>query len=72
MNSKALNAVHLSQCARCYGIKRNTKTLDDEVLSNLNKPTETGRASWCVRAFFILGRGQTKLAELKNFCEERE
>ena len=34
------------------------------VITNVNKPTATGRASWFVRVWFHLGGGQTKLHEL--------
>ena len=34
------------------------------VITNLNRPTANGRASWFVRFRFHLGGGQTKLHEL--------
>ena len=33
-------------------------------VTNVNKPTSTGRASWFVRVRFHLGGGHTKLHEL--------
>ena len=71
VSSKSLNAAHLSECARCYGSEKNTKTLDGEVLPNLNKPTQTGIASWFLRAWLCLGCGQTKLSEL-NVCSGKQ
>ena len=41
--------------------------LNSEVMADKNKPTELGRASWFVNAWFHLGGGQKKLAEL-NVC----
>ena len=38
--------------------------MDVKVLANLNKSTETGRASWFVRSRFHLDCDQIKLAEL--------
>ena len=40
------------------------KRLYGLVITNVNKPTATGRASWFVRAWFHLGGGQTDLHEL--------
>ena len=37
------------------------------VIVDKNKPTESGRISWFVNAWFHLGSGQKKLAEL-NVC----
>ena len=64
MTPKALNFIHLSECAGRYGSEKKTKTLYGEVLANLNKPAKTGRYSWFVRARFHLGCGKTKLFEL--------
>ena len=41
-----------------------TKRLDGLVITNVNKPTATGRAIWFVRVRFHIGGGQTKLHEL--------
>ena len=40
------------------------KRLDGLVITNVNIPTATGRASWFVRVRFHLGGGHTKLHEL--------
>ena len=64
VTEKAIHVLHLSECARCYGIGGKTKRLDSLVITNVNKPTAAGRASWFVRVWFHLGGGQTKLHEL--------
>ena len=61
---KALNVMHLSLCLCRYINEKKTHTLDGEVLDNFNKPTKTRIDSSFVRAWFCLGWGQTKLAEL--------
>ena len=45
--------------------------LNSEVIANKNKPTESGRASWFVSAWFHLGGGQKNLAEL-NVCSVKK
>ena len=62
--AKAIHVMHLSECARRYGSEKKTKMLNGEVINTRNKRTETGRASWFVRARCHLGEGQTKLAEI--------
>ena len=62
--AKAIHVMHLSECARRYGSEKKTKMLNGEVVNTRNKCTETGRASWFVRARYHLGEGQTKLAEI--------
>ena len=42
-----------------------------EVITSLNKPTDTGRRIWYVRARYDLGGGTTKTAEL-NICSIKE
>ena len=41
--------------------------INNEVIANKNEPNESGRATWFVIAWFHLGGGQKKLAEL-NAC----
>ena len=72
VTSKALNSIHLSECACRYGSEKNTKTLDGEVLDNLNKKIETGRSSLFVHACFRLGCGQTKLSKLNVRSMKKE
>ena len=64
VTSKVLNVVHLLGCDRCYGSDKKTKTLDGGILDKFNESTKTGRSGWFARAWFYLGCGQTKLAEL--------
>ena len=49
---------------RCYGSDKKTKQLVGLVVTNVNIPTSTGRASWFVRVRFHLGGRHTKLHEL--------
>ena len=62
--TKAIHVMHLSECVRRYGSEKKTKMLNGEVVNTRNKRTETGRASWFVRARYYLEEGQTKLAEI--------
>ena len=64
VTAKAIHVLRLSECSRRYGSDKKTKRLDGLVITNVNKPTATGRASWFVRVWFHLGDGQTKLHEL--------
>ena len=64
VTAKAIHVLHLSECARRYGSDHKTKRLVGLVVTNVNKPTSTGRASWFVRVRFHLGGGHTKLREL--------
>ena len=64
VTAKAIHTLHLSECARRYGSDKKTKRLVGLVVTNVNIPTATGRASWFVRVRFHLGGGQTKLHEL--------
>ena len=64
VTAKALHVLHLSGCARRYGSDKKTKRLIGLVVTNVNKPTSTGRASWCVRVQFHLGGRNTKLHKL--------
>ena len=64
VTAKSIHVLHLSEFARHYGSDKKTKMLDGLVITNVNIPTATGRASWFVRVWFHLGGGQTKLHEL--------
>ena len=64
VTAKAIHVLHLSECARRYGSDKKTKQLVGLVVTDVNIPTATGRASWFVRVRFHLGGGQTKLHEL--------
>ena len=64
ITAKAIHVLHLSECARRYGSGKNTKILVGLVVTNVNIPTSTGRASWFIRVRFHLGGGHTKLHEL--------
>ena len=64
VTAKAIHVLHLSECARRYGSDKKTKRLVGSVVTNVNIPTSTGRASWFVRVWFHLGGGHTKLHEL--------
>ena len=64
VTAKAIHVFHLSECARRYGSDQKTKRLVGLVVTNVNKPTSTGRASWFVRVRFHLGGGHTKLHKL--------
>ena len=64
VTAKAIHVLHLSECARRYVSDKKTKRLVGLVVTNVNIPTATGRASWFVRVRFHLGGGQTKLHEL--------
>ena len=61
VTAKAIPVLHLSECARRYGSDRKSKQLVGLVVTNVNIPTSTGRASWFVRVQFHLGDGHTKL-----------
>ena len=61
---KAIHVLHLSECARRYGSDKKMKRLVGLVVTNVNIPTSTGRASWFVRVRFHLGDGHTKLHKL--------
>ena len=64
VTEKAIHILHLSECAHRYGNDKKTKRFDGLVITNVNKPTATGIASWYVRVWFHLGGGQTKLHKL--------
>ena len=64
VTAKAIHVLHLSECARRFGSDKKTKRLVGLVVTNVNIPTSTGRASWFVRVRFHLGGGHTKLHEL--------
>ena len=64
--------MHLSLCLCRYLNEKKTHTLDGEVLDNLNKPTKTRIDSSFVRAWFCLGWGQTKLAELNVWSVKKK
>ena len=55
--AKAIHILHLSECARCYGSDKKTKRLVGLVITNVNIPTSTGRASWFFRFGSILVAG---------------
>ena len=61
VNAKALHVLHLSECARRYGSDKKTNRLVGLVVTNVNIPSATGRASWFVRVWFHLGVGKTKI-----------
>ena len=44
--AKAINVLHLSGCSGCYGSDNKTKRLVGLVVTNVDIPTSTGRASW--------------------------
>ena len=48
VTAKAINFIHLSECARRYGSDKKTKRLVGLVVTNVNIPTATGKASWFV------------------------
>ena len=62
--AKAIHVLHLSECARRYGSDKKTKRLVGLVVTDVNIPTATGRASWFFRVRFHIGGGQTKLHKL--------
>ena len=64
VTATAIHVLHLSSCARIYGSDKKTKRLVVLVVTNVNIPTSTGRASWFFRVQFHLGGGHTKLHEL--------
>ena len=61
VTAKAIHVLHLAECARRYGSDKKTKRLVGLVVTNVNIPTSTGRASWFVRVWFHLGGGHTNL-----------
>ena len=58
VTAKAIHVLHLSECARHYGSDKKNKRLFGLVVTNVNIPTATGRASWFVWVCFHLGGGQ--------------
>ena len=64
VTAKAIHVIHLSECARRYGSDKKTKQLVGLVVTNVNIPTSTGRASWFFRVRFHLGGGLTNMHEL--------
>ena len=64
VTAKAIHVLHLSECARRYGSDKKTKRLVGLVVTNVNIPTSTSRASWFVRVRFHLGGAHTKLHKL--------
>ena len=60
----SIHALHLSECSRCYGSDKKTKRLVGLVVTNVNIPTATERASWFIWVRFHLGGGHTNLHEL--------
>ena len=64
VTAKAIHVLHLSECARRYGSDKKTKRLVGLVVTNVNIPTSTGRASWFVQVRFHLGGGHKKLHKL--------
>ena len=61
VTAKAIHVLHLSEGACRYGSDKKTKRLVGLVVTNVNIPTSTGRASWFVWVWFHLGGGHTKL-----------
>ena len=45
ISAKVVDVLSVSECACHYGSKKKTKTLNGLVIGNINKPTNTGRAS---------------------------
>ena len=72
VTAKAIHVLHLSECARRYGIDKKTKRLVSLVVTNVNIPTSTGRSSWFIRVRFHLGGGHTKLHELSVRSVKKE
>ena len=64
VTAKAIHVLHLLECASHYGSDKKTKWLVGLVVTNVNIPTSTGRASWFVRVRLHLGGGHTKLHKL--------
>ena len=64
VTAKAIHVLHLSGCACRYGSDKKTKRLVGLVVTNVNIPTSTGRASWFVWVRFNIGGGHTKLHKL--------
>ena len=64
VTAKAIHVLHLSEFARRYGSDKKTKRFVGLVVTNVNIPTATGRASWFVWVRFHLGGGQKKLRKL--------
>ena len=64
VTAKVIHVLHLSECACRYGSGKKTKRLHGLVITNVNKPTATGRESWFFRVRFHLGGGQTNLHKL--------
>ena len=71
VTAKGIHVLHLSECDRRYDSDKKTKRLVGLVVTNVNIPTSTGRASWFVRVRFHLGGGQTKLHELSFRSENK-
>ena len=61
---KVIHFLHLSEFTRRYDSDKKTKRLVGLVVTNVNIPTATGRASWFVSVRFHLGGEHTKLHEL--------
>ena len=72
VTAKAIHVLHLSECARRYVSDKKTERLVGLVVTNVNIPTSTGRASWFVRVWFHLGGGHTKLHELSVRSVKKE
>ena len=72
VTAKAIHVFHFSECTRCYGSDKKTKRLVGLVVTNVNIPTSTGRASWFVPVWFHLGGGHTKLHELSVWSVKKE
>ena len=64
VTAKAIHVLHLSECSHRYGSDKKTKLLVGLVVTNVNIPTSTGRASWFVWVWFHIGGGHTKLHKL--------
>ena len=72
VTAKAIHVLHLSECACRYGSDKKTKRFVGFVVTNINIPTSTGRASWFVRVRFHLGGGHTNLHELSVRSVKKE
>ena len=64
VTAKTIHVLHLLECACSNGSDKKTKRSVGLVVTNVNIPTSTGRASWFVWGRFHLGGGHTKLHEV--------
>ena len=67
VTAKAHHVTSNTKCARQYVSQKDSEMVCGEVISPLNKPTDTGRISWYVQTQYDLGDGKMKIDEL-NVC----